>query len=363
MKSFNNINPNVKWIAGVFTVIGLLVFSAGYTINNAFSDDDRIIVKIMKIHDGDTTIIEREFSDLDELEMLEHEMNGEDLHKLGMHMWFFGDEHDSDKHKEKHDFKFMISHGDSSTDRRIQKKIIVFSDGDTVETAVFNFDMDKMHHMMAKAFHHIDKMDFEFDYDGHKSKHYEFHGFDEEEFEKKMEKMEKHIEKAMGNFQFEFDVEEGEKRTDCRVIVKSYPDDMKHLEEIIENIIIEIKVDQDDVEDGKVVKHIVKIYSDEDEEDEEHKVAPRNRLAISDLNVYPNPGSGKFKIEFELEEKGPTTVEIRDMKGGVVFHDDFRNSRNGSYSKKVNLEESAKGVYILTIKQGDKLANKRLIIR
>lgn len=359
MKIFKHINPNVKWVAGVFTVIGLLVFSAGYTINNAFSDDDKIIVKILKISDGDTTIIEREFSDMDELEMLEHEMNGEDLHKLGMHMWFFGDEHDEfDIDHEDHDFKFIVAHGDSSTDRKIHKKIIIFSNGDTVETAEFNFDMDKMHHMMAKAFHHIDNMEFDFDIEGHDSMHFEFHNFDDKDFQKKMEQIEKHIEKAMSNFQFEFDVTEDSERKDCRIIVKSYPDDMEHLEGIMDKIIIDIKIDEDD--DGKVVKHIVKVYS---EEEEEFKVAPKNQLDISGLKVYPNPGTGKLKIEFELESKGQTEVEIRDIKGGVVFHDEFKNPKNGSYSKKVNLEGSARGVYILTVKQGKKLANKRLIIR
>jgi len=51
------------------------------------------------------------------------------------------------------------------------------------------------------------------------------------------------------------------------------------------------------------------------------------------------------------------------MKGGVVFHDAFKNPKRGSYTKEVNLEGSAKGVYILTVKQGKKLANKRLKIR
>mgnify|MGYP007026238289 CR=1 FL=1 len=38
-------------------------------------------------------------------------------------------------------------------------------------------------------------------------------------------------------------------------------------------------------------------------------------------------------------------------------------SKEGSYLKEVNLEGAAKGVYILTVKQGKRIANKKLIIR
>ncbi|MBL4735629.1 MAG: T9SS type A sorting domain-containing protein [Flavobacteriales bacterium] len=365
MKIFNRINPNVKWIAGVFTVIGLMVFTTGYTISNAFSDDDKIIVKIMKINNGDTTVIEREFTNMEELEALEHEMSGEDLHNLGMKMWFFSDKQDKDDSDQKaKDFKFIIEHGEASGDHKIHKKIIICSNGDTVETADFNFDMEKMHRVMAKAFHHIDEMDFNFNFDFNDSMHFEYHDFNDEEFQRKLEKMEKHIEKAIGNFQFNFEIDEDSIRKDCRIIVKSFPQDMDHMEKMMEDIIIEIKIEGDE-EDGekKVVKHVVKVYTADDNEDEQFKVAPKNQLEITDLTVYPNPGNGEFKIIFELASKGQTEVEIRDIKGGVVFHDEFKNPKNGSYSRKVNLEGSAKGIYILTVKQGKKLANKKLIIR
>ena len=365
MKTSNRINPNVKWIAGVFTILGLLVFSAGYTINNAFSGDDQIIVKIMKINNGDTTIIEREFTDMEELEALHHEMKGGDLNKLGMKMWFFGDKHDRiDSDGEVRDFKFIIKHGAPSEDHEIHKKIIICSQGDTVETAELDFDMRKMHRAMKKAFHHIDKMDFNFDFTINDSMHFEYHDFDDKDFQKKLEKMEKHIERAMGNFQLDLEVNKDSSGNDCSVIIKSFPDNMEHIERMMEDIILEIEVDKEDNE-HKVVKHIVKVYSNQKDETEreEFKVAPTEQLDISEFTVYPNPGTGQVKIEFKLASKGQTEVEIRDMKGGVVFFDKFKNRKEGSYLKEVNLEGAAKGVYILTVKQGKKIADKKLIIR
>jgi len=365
MKIFKHINPNVKWIAGVFTILGLLVFSAGYTISNAFPDDDKIIVKIMKINNGDTTIIEREFTDLEELEALRHELNGEDIDKLGMKMWFYRAEHDeSDAGREDQDFKLIIKHGVPSKDHKIHKKIIICSQGDTLETAEFNFDMRKMHRAMAKAFHHIDKMDLNFDFAINDSMHFKYHDFDDEEFQEKLEKIEKHIERAIGNFQLNLEVDDNSTGKDCRVIIKSFPDDMEHIERMMEDIILEIEVDEENNE-HKVLKHIVKVYTNQKDgtETEEFKVARIDQLDISEFTVSPNPGSGQFKIEFKLESKGQTEVEIRDMKGAVVFHDKFKNRKEGSYLKEVNLEGAAKGVYILTVKQGKKLADKKLIIR
>jgi len=300
---------------------------------------------------------------MEELEALEHAMNGEDLHKLGMKMWLFQGDHDEpDTLRDRGSFKFVLSHGDSSDAHKIMKKMIFCVNGDTLETAEMKFDLDKMHKVMAMVFHYIDEMDFNITV--HDSMKFEHHIFSEEDIERKLKLMEQHIEQAVSNFQFQFEVNDDSTRKDCRVIVKSFPDNMEHIEKMMEDILVEIKIAaEEEVDDGeaKMVKHIIKVYTNDEEV--EVIVAPNNQLDIENLTVYPNPSDGKFRIEFELPSKGQTEVEIKDIKGGIVFRDKFKNPKEGAYSREVNLEGSAKGVYILTIKQGKKLANKRLIIR
>ncbi|HIA35749.1 MAG TPA: hypothetical protein EYN89_03180 [Flavobacteriales bacterium] len=66
MKLLKKINPNIKWVGGVFAIIGILLFSAGYTFKRHLATNEtKVIVKILKINGSDTTIIEKEYNSLE----------------------------------------------------------------------------------------------------------------------------------------------------------------------------------------------------------------------------------------------------------------------------------------------------------
>jgi len=65
--------------------------------------------------------------------------------------------------------------------------------------------------------------------------------------------------------------------------------------------------------------------------------APIEQLDISEFTAYPDPGMVQVKIKFKLDSKGLTEVQIRDMKGGAGFYDKFKNKKEGSFLKDVNL--------------------------
>lgn len=65
----------------------------------------------------------------------------------------------------------------------------------------------------------------------------------------------------------------------------------------------------------------------------------------NDLLVYPNPGRGIFQIRIQNEGQGTGKLFIRDLKGQILFSEDYRNVQ---YSQVVraNLDFLQPGVYL-----------------
>jgi len=79
-------------------------------------------------------------------------------------------------------------------------------------------------------------------------------------------------------------------------------------------------------------------------------------LNTSDLNLYPNPSSGKIHLSYTLEKSGEINLNISDVSGKVVYLlKEMKDS--GSYLQSLDLNLS-KGVYIITCNG----SSKKLII-
>lgn len=112
------------------------------------------------------------------------------------------------------------------------------------------------------------------------------------------------------------------------------------------------------------VLHIEDIKENDEEVPEEFRYRNQPKLdeSISDLNFYPNPNDGQFKLNFNLKEKGNTEIAIFDLNGKEIYREQL-NDFSGSYSKDVSLQSQPKGLYILKISQGDKVLSKKLVLQ
>lgn len=79
------------------------------------------------------------------------------------------------------------------------------------------------------------------------------------------------------------------------------------------------------------------------------------------INIYPNPNTGTFTIAFQQAEKASTSLEITDVQGKVVFSEDL-GTFSGNYKKELNLKRYGSGIYVVTVKQGNEVSSKKLII-
>ncbi len=84
------------------------------------------------------------------------------------------------------------------------------------------------------------------------------------------------------------------------------------------------------------------------------------QLEAEDLNFYPNPNNGLFRLNFTLAEKGKTTIKIYNMNGAEVYSETLRNF-SGNYNKEIDLTKQNAGTYFLQIIQNKKIISKEIL--
>lgn len=89
-------------------------------------------------------------------------------------------------------------------------------------------------------------------------------------------------------------------------------------------------------------------------------VAPDRQLKIQAWNAYPNPTYGNVNVQFQGEAV-PTTLQVVDATGKVVYEENL-NRFDGAYQKQLNLANNMPGVYLLVVRQGEKVFYNKVVL-
>jgi hypothetical protein len=84
--------------------------------------------------------------------------------------------------------------------------------------------------------------------------------------------------------------------------------------------------------------------------------------AIANLAIYPNPSRDVFNITFTSEELQDLRVRVMNIIGEEIIIEELEQFI-GEYTKQINLEDNAKGIYFLEIETNDGVINKKLILQ
>jgi len=95
------------------------------------------------------------------------------------------------------------------------------------------------------------------------------------------------------------------------------------------------------------------------EQREEPKILD-NSLIMSVLEAYPSPTVGPLNIHFEAEAV-PTVVLILDVAGKAVYSQELPQF-SGSFTEQVNLSGNKPGNYVLSIRQGNQVRSKQIVL-
>ena len=82
----------------------------------------------------------------------------------------------------------------------------------------------------------------------------------------------------------------------------------------------------------------------------------------ANFELVPNPTNGLFEIRSTGFNNSTITVSIRDLSGRLISTE-LINNANGNFRKSFDLNEESKGVYFITILDGESVINKKLIVQ
>jgi hypothetical protein len=84
--------------------------------------------------------------------------------------------------------------------------------------------------------------------------------------------------------------------------------------------------------------------------------------AIANLAIYPNPSKDVFNVTFTSERVQDLRVRVMNIIGEEIIIEELEQFI-GEYTKQINLEDNAKGIYFLEIETNDGVINKKLILQ
>lgn len=81
---------------------------------------------------------------------------------------------------------------------------------------------------------------------------------------------------------------------------------------------------------------------------------------LQDFAIYPNPNKGSFNVKFTSNSSNDIKVNIHDLRGRLIFSQDFQNT--GLFNQNIQLDNAQKGIYLVTVLDGDKKVVKKIIV-
>ena len=84
--------------------------------------------------------------------------------------------------------------------------------------------------------------------------------------------------------------------------------------------------------------------------------------SITDLNIYPNPNNGQFKLQYTNLYNSKYDLRIVDMIGNTVYSD-CREINSGSYNESINIRGISTGEYLLSLSDGHRVYSKQFIVK
>lgn len=85
--------------------------------------------------------------------------------------------------------------------------------------------------------------------------------------------------------------------------------------------------------------------------------------AVADLNVFPNPSTGDFSIQFNTADvSGNADIRVQNVYGQVVLHK-VTTMQQGMNEQKITLDDQAPGLYLVTVSVGEKESHHSVVIK
>jgi subtilisin-like proprotein convertase family protein len=85
-----------------------------------------------------------------------------------------------------------------------------------------------------------------------------------------------------------------------------------------------------------------------------------NSFDFDNFALYPNPNNGTFKVQFDAASNSKINIVVNDMQGRKIVDKTYSNT--GLFSEEIQLDAAQKGVYLVTIKNGEKQIARKIVV-
>ena len=93
------------------------------------------------------------------------------------------------------------------------------------------------------------------------------------------------------------------------------------------------------------------------------KEAPTGSLlSPEDVQFYPNPTEGTFRLKFHLASAGDTQITVTDFSGKEVYQKQLKNF-SGNFEQDIDLSDSPKGNYLIKVSQNGNSVSKTIVLQ
>ena len=115
----------------------------------------------------------------------------------------------------------------------------------------------------------------------------------------------------------------------------------------------EFKVDLISVTKGWLPNQTIKIR--------ETTALSSSEIFLEGVVLWPNPAKNVFTIQLPNSDTKKVSIGLFDLQGRQILKS-FEASKTNTFTKEINVENIAAGMYLLTIQQGNKKATKKIMV-
>ncbi|MBC7641850.1 MAG: T9SS type A sorting domain-containing protein [Flavobacterium sp.] len=81
---------------------------------------------------------------------------------------------------------------------------------------------------------------------------------------------------------------------------------------------------------------------------------------FENFSLYPNPNNGNFTVKFDSGSNSKINITVNDIRGRKISEKNYNNT--GLFSENIQLNNVQSGIYLVTIKDGEKQIVKKIVI-
>ena len=81
---------------------------------------------------------------------------------------------------------------------------------------------------------------------------------------------------------------------------------------------------------------------------------------LANFSLYPNPNTGNFTVKFDSSSTNDIAITVHDIRGRNVFEKLYSNT--GVFTENLQLDNVQAGIYLVTVKDGDRKVVKKIVV-